>query len=260
MTSQYVFADTDDREVDRLRALQGLLDRGTRQLLTDLPVRRNGRCLEVGAGAGSVATWLGTHVVPDGLVVATDIDTRFLERLDLGANVEVRHHDVTVDPIESATFDLIHARYVLEHIRGWEAVIGRLVAALRPGGWLVLETSDPLTAFLGLSDTGPVGALRLAFDRVFEQSGSDSTLGRRLAGVFAGHGLREIGGEARSQLVPGWSSQQAQAYRLSLQELLPRIVGLELMSDHECHLALDALASADPAFFNHLTIACWGRR
>jgi ubiquinone/menaquinone biosynthesis C-methylase UbiE len=41
------------------------------------------RCLEVGAGRGSMAVWLAEQVGPTGHVVATDVDTRYLERLDV---------------------------------------------------------------------------------------------------------------------------------------------------------------------------------
>ena len=57
-------------------------------------------CLEVGAGNGSVSHWLAQRVGPTGHVVASDIDTRFLDRLAL-PNLEVRRLDVT--QIRSAT-------------------------------------------------------------------------------------------------------------------------------------------------------------
>ena len=58
------------------------------------------RCLEVGAGAGSIAGWLADRVGPSGQVIATDLDTRFLEQ-QARPNLEVRRHDVVRDPLET---------------------------------------------------------------------------------------------------------------------------------------------------------------
>jgi trans-aconitate methyltransferase len=46
------------------------------------------------------------------------------------------------DPLPDAAFDLIHARLVLIHVPEREEVLARLVAALKPGGWMVEEEFD----------------------------------------------------------------------------------------------------------------------
>ncbi len=74
-------------------------------------------------------------------MVAADLDPRFLGGISAG-NVEVRRCDVTRDPLEPTTYDLIHARALLTHMREPLAVLQRLVDALRPEGWLVVEEPD----------------------------------------------------------------------------------------------------------------------
>jgi hypothetical protein len=59
---------------DRLRLLAELLDEGTFPLLAARGLQRGWRCLEMGAGGGSVATWLGQQVAPGGSVLDTVID------------------------------------------------------------------------------------------------------------------------------------------------------------------------------------------
>jgi len=54
------------------------------------------RCLEVGAGGGSIAEWLCDRVGPDGRVVATDLDTRWVAKLSQ-PYLEVRVHDLLED-------------------------------------------------------------------------------------------------------------------------------------------------------------------
>src|SRR6187399_1249805 len=88
----------------RLEQLERISDPVTRGRLEKLGVARGWRCLEVGAGRGSIARWLADRVGPEGRVVATDLDPRFLDDLTL-PNVEVRAHDVLATPFEPGAYD-----------------------------------------------------------------------------------------------------------------------------------------------------------
>lgn len=74
-------------EERRLAAIAEVADGWTRQVLGRVGVAAGWRCLEVGAGSGTVAAWLARLVAARGAgggvgsVVATDLDMRFLERL-----------------------------------------------------------------------------------------------------------------------------------------------------------------------------------
>lgn len=57
-------------------------------------------------------------------------------------NVEVRRHDIRTDPLEPGTYDLAHCRAVLVHLPEPHLVVRRMVAALRSGGWLLVEEGD----------------------------------------------------------------------------------------------------------------------
>ncbi len=134
-------------ERERLTAMAAVCDPTTQRVLLELGLAPHWRCLEVGAGVGSVAAWLSEQVGGDGgSVLATDIDTRFLDELK-AQRLSVLRHDVTKDPLPDATFDLVHARFVLEHLPEREYVIDRLVNSLTPGGLLVIESiaSFPIT-------------------------------------------------------------------------------------------------------------------
>ncbi|MFY0542142.1 class I SAM-dependent methyltransferase [Nannocystis pusilla] len=131
-TNNYALADAaHDAELARLRTIEADWDAKTRRHLQDLGVGPGQRCLEVGAGAGGVARWLSGQVGPGGKVVATDIDPRFLADLKAD-NLEVRRHDIAVDPLETDSYDLVHCRVLLIHMRDPAAVLRRMFAALRP--------------------------------------------------------------------------------------------------------------------------------
>src|SRR5262249_24306207 len=98
-------------------------------------------CLEVGSGNGAVGAWMADRVGPSGYVLLTDIDPRFMERSAYRRppHMELRRHDIGTDPLPQQAFDLIHARLVLCHVPQRQKALARLVAALKPRGWLVVE-------------------------------------------------------------------------------------------------------------------------
>src|SRR5262245_11804479 len=64
-------------EGERLSLLEQIFDPASRRR-RDL-VQPGWRCLEVGAGRGSMAAWLADRVGESGQVVATDVDVTYLE-------------------------------------------------------------------------------------------------------------------------------------------------------------------------------------
>src|SRR5437762_11427577 len=99
----------------RLTLIGECLDGVARRRLEAVGALSGWRCLDVGAGGGSVAALLAELVGPTGTVVATDIDTRFLEE-PTGDGLEVWQHDITADPLPEGAFDLVHTRSLLLHL------------------------------------------------------------------------------------------------------------------------------------------------
>jgi ubiquinone/menaquinone biosynthesis C-methylase UbiE len=136
---QYLFPH-DENEGDRLTALASAFDPITRRHLEALGVADGWRCLEVGAGTGTIAEWLSDRVGPKGHVLATDVSLALMEQRGLTAdNLELRRHDIVSEPLPEGEFDLVHCRLVLEHLPGRLEALARMARALAPGGWLVIE-------------------------------------------------------------------------------------------------------------------------
>jgi 2-polyprenyl-3-methyl-5-hydroxy-6-metoxy-1,4-benzoquinol methylase len=263
--STYVFDQAWQRERDRLGALESLFDGSSRRLLADLGVGAGWRCLEVGCGGGSIATWLADRVGPTGRVLATDLDTRFLAGHGR-ANLEVRTHDVASDPLDEAAFDLIHARAVLVHLPDRQQVLKRLVAALRPGGWLLIEDvdfGDPTARVLGRYMTAPpplpaaTERVYLAVAAVFAANGADPVYGSRLTGTLAEAGLERVAAELHTPVVAGGSEQWT---RGSVEQLASRLVGTGLASAADVELFLGASADPGTYYLPPLMVSAWGRR
>jgi ubiquinone/menaquinone biosynthesis C-methylase UbiE len=187
----YAFDTADVDECVRLEAQTSLWDPFTFRRLDEVGVRPGWRCLEVGAGTGSVARWLLGRVGTDGHVVATDLEPKWFGSL-AGPNCEVRRHDIATDPIEEAEFDLVHLRLVLMHLPARAAVVEKLVRALRPGGWLVIDDYDLSTIGTSHPANAAWATVSSATSRVLESRGADTEYGRKLADALLRAGLDDV--------------------------------------------------------------------
>ena len=254
--ARYLF---DADEYARIHAAESLFDEGTKRLIGALDIALGARCLEVGAGGGSIADWLCALVGEAGQVVATDIDTRSLEAIQGRANLEVRHHDIVVDPVEIGHYDLVHARLVLEHLPEREAVLEKLVLALRPGGWIVVEDVDYVSG-VPVSDLGAVEhehtqSVRL---NVFSASGVAHHLGRELPARLRAHGLEDVRNEGRVWVMEGGSAG-ARWFGISMAHLRGRLVGPDRLTDGEVDRMLELFEDPDWAAFSPIMVTAWGR-
>jgi len=197
--SRYLLDNATREAPVRFAALSALFDPGTIRHLEERGVGRGWHCLEVGGGGGSIASWLADRVGPTGRVLATDIDPRFLELVNL-PNLEVQRHNIATDPLPEATFDLVHARLVLMHLPERERALARMISALKPGGWLIDEEFDAVSLFPNPAINSAEVCLQtqIAVNRLLDDGGVDRLFGRRLIGRLRAHGLISVSGEARS--------------------------------------------------------------
>ncbi|OQW33071.1 MAG: hypothetical protein A4E19_06925 [Nitrospira sp. SG-bin1] len=206
----YRLAATGRREIEdeRLGLLENIFDPISRQRRAC--VQPGWRCLEVGAGRGSMAVWLAQQVGGNGRVVATDVDTTSLNRLDL-PNLQVRRHDILNDSLDAlglASFDLVCARLVLFWLAGkQEIAIRRMVECLRPGGWLIDEDGD----WGMVAPVDPAHSHYIPYQCAWKngewwaERGYDPVFGRTLPVLFDRCGLVDIRHEVSASVVRGGS-------------------------------------------------------
>ena len=199
----YALSKADEnRENERLKNLEAASDAFTIRHLEAVGVTTGWRCLEVGAGGGSIASWLAHCVGPSGSVIATDVDPSRLTGLP--AHVEVRRHDITTDHLEPAACDVAHCRFLLQHLPDPDAALERMVNALAPGGWLVVEEADfGLFELSGAAESAD--ATRILHDLMTRWRSAemlDSYFGRRLPAVIGALELSDVGFDAQTTVVP----------------------------------------------------------
>lgn len=258
--STYVFDNAGAQAGARFSALGALFDPGTIRHLTELGVAEGWHCLEVGAGGGSIADWLCDRVGAAGHVVATDIDPRFLDASGT-PQLEVRRHDIASQPLEEGAFDLVHARLVLVHLPERETALRRIVRALKPGGWLLVEEFDSLSMRPDPA-IDPDEVLLETYDalqRVMTERGVDLRYGRLLTGRLRAHGLVDVDAEGRLFMLQG-GSPGAALCTANFEQLRGAMVQSGLVTNEQIdadlrHLEEQRLIGPSPIMW-----AVWGRR
>ncbi len=246
-------------EKARLSSLTSLYDADTLRLAEHLGLAQGWRCLDVGAGTGSVAELIADRVGPSGSVLAVDLDTRFLDALHR-ENVQVRRLDVSTELLPVAAFDLVHTRLLLEHLPRRDDVLRAMVAALRPGGWLLIQDFDWASADV-VHPASPVHSRIVAAIRTFlESRGYDAHYGRKLPGLLREQGLQDVSTQARSVHVHADPERGVPQWELLADQLAPGLLTLDLVSQDDLD-AFHALWHDDVHdSFAPLMVSCWGRR
>lgn len=218
--TEYVFHTTEDRsERDRLKAIESIFDPATQRRILSTGFMQGWRSLEVGAGAGSVASWLASVSGQSGLTTAIDINTRFLA--ELPAEVRLVSGDICTAAFDAESFDLVHSRYVLIHLPNFLHAIEKMLAVLKPGGWLVLEEPD-FSQARPISGDGAgirsVENVNRAINRMFTDKGMDWSLGAKLPALLQAAGLKDLHVENDPVIAPGGSGI-AKMMRMSARQL-----------------------------------------
>jgi SAM-dependent methyltransferase len=261
--SRYVFDNAVTAETElRFAGLEAALDPSTVRYLTGVGVSDGWACWEVGAGSGSIASWLAERVGPTGSVLATDIDPRFIPASQLD-HLEVARHDVTTGPIPSARYDLIHARLVLSHLPQREDVLVRLAEALRPGGWLVIE--DFCHAFeRGSEPADPDNAqyrnVNTALIEFLERTnGNYSNFATSLPQLLARLRLADVGAEGRLVFGTG-GSPAVQVLEAALRQVGDQMIAAGLVDRSALDEAVTFLRNPSSIVSLPMLISAWGRR
>ncbi|MGH8793118.1 MAG: class I SAM-dependent methyltransferase [Stackebrandtia sp.] len=179
MDKEYIFDTGSDLGREQMEYLADILDGPTTESLEAIDVRPGQRCLDLGAGGGSITRWLAERTGPTGAVVAVDLDTDCLVEQP---GVEIHRHNVDDGLPSDGPYDLIHARLLLMHLSRREAILKTLVDALAPGGWLVVGdiSSRPLKVL-----SAPSRADEVLFDYVQDVSHNVVARGRGVSFEWA---------------------------------------------------------------------------
>jgi SAM-dependent methyltransferase len=253
----------DNQQVEagqRFDALSTLFNPSTFRHAHALGLAGGWRVWEVGAGSPSVPAYFAEQVGADGLVLATDIDTTWLEGAEPA--FEIQRHDVGLEPPPTGLFDLVHARLVLLHVPQRAEALATMVAALKPGGWLLLEEADPaLQPLVCPDETGPeqvlANKLKRDFRKLLADHGVDLAYGRSLPRLLRQAGLIAVQSDG---FFPMGGPACAELERATVEQVGDRMVtgGLATRDELNQHLLNVATGRLDLA--TSPMISAWGRK
>jgi SAM-dependent methyltransferase len=231
-----------DSDEHRLSALESICDPLSIAMLSGVGLTRDWRCLEIGAGRGSIARWLAARC-PYGSVTAIDTDIRHIAGLRI-PNLRVSRHDVVDGPgMPEGSFDLAHVRALLVHLPDRQAVLSRVLSWLAPGGWLVVAEPVlfPVSSRRDLSlHRTLVGFERLMADRL----GSDFRWPLLLPAALSAVGFVDV----KTTTIPVVASVAGainEFWRINLTELGPDLIESGLVDQRTLAGALATLDDPD---------------
>jgi SAM-dependent methyltransferase len=257
----YTFDNDAPAAGERLDLLSAVLDGFTISRLSGVGELTGRRCLELGAGNGSIAGWLADQAGPTARVLATDINTRHIPP-DRG--YAVVRHDLTRDPVPDGSWDVIHARLVLRHLPGRHDILRRLAAALAPGGALVIEEWDPYRGGLVLAAPGPEavslfhGYLTSVEQIILDARAVDLEWPWQVHAAMASAGLVEVDTVVHARSWPGGSAG-ALHHAATIAVLRPKILAAG-MTDEQLNRLSEYLHDPRMVVRGLLSISTVGRR
>jgi SAM-dependent methyltransferase len=247
---------------ERLSLLEIVRDPWTIQNFEKIGVKEGWHCLELAGGGGSIAQWLCRQVGSNGHVVATDLEPRFLETIN-ASNLEVWRHDLLRDRLPEAAFDLVHARAVLTFLPRPAETITKIVATVKPGGWLVLEEPDYVSEVPDPSMRPEAMALSKKAHsalRTFAHSlGYDAGFGRRLYYEVSRNGISDIQAEGSVRMRIG-GTPSARFFKVTLEQLQDQVLKAGLLTTAELEDFRSLLDSPEYRWVGQISFAVWGRR
>jgi SAM-dependent methyltransferase len=258
-TSLFARAKTE-MEAERLRLMAEVFDEHSKSVLESAGLREGMRCLDVGAGAGTMTRWIAGRT-GTGEVVALDREVGRLETRERERNITIIEADLTKEStcslLEAGSFDLIHARSLLGVLVDPDTALRRLLSWLAPGGSVVVSDlwASPLDGTMGEALRR---ALRAGVDLMAGTVGVDPGWATRLPHVLAGHGLQQVGMHVAAPVLTA-ESDHALFVRLSLCLLGEPMMAQGLLTRQQLDTALTDLQDAALVAVPLIMVSAWGR-
>lgn len=143
-TDEYILG-TEAEELERLGFQHHVWVRAAHELFERGGLRAGDRVLDLGCGPGFTTLELARTVGPTGHVLARDQSARFLAHLRRECvRLRLAQVETSLGPVEelelpAGALDAAYARWLFCWLADPGAVLGRVAAALRPGGVLLLQ-------------------------------------------------------------------------------------------------------------------------
>jgi SAM-dependent methyltransferase len=180
---------TSPAEQDRLSLLNRLMNEAA---LRELAIQPGTTVVDFGCGLAQLSLEMARAA--SRRLVGIEHSEEQLARAERHELLDLRQGDVADPPLreeEWGSFDLAHARFVLEHVRDPLRVVRQMVRAVKPSGRVVLQDDDH-DVFRCWPEPPGFTALWRAFQRSYDRIGCDPWIGRRLVSLLHEAGVAPV--------------------------------------------------------------------
>lgn len=237
-----------------------------------LPRLRPGmRLLDVGCGPGTITAGLARAVAP-GEVIGVDVVPAVLEQANahlptIGVtNVRFEVASAYELPYPDASFDVVHAHQVLQHLTRPVDALREMLRVLKPGGLVGVRDADYAT-MQAWPQLPEIDRWRDLYHSLTAHNGAEADAGRQLPAWLreAGFGDVDASGDvvlfAEPESVGNWAL--AWANRILHSSVAEQAVEYGLSNEAELRAISDAwrrLAATPDAVFMYVNIRCLASR
>ena len=267
-SDEYVMGRTSE-EYQRLRSQAQLWNPASRRLFQQAGLQAGMSCLDVGCGPGEVMRILGEIAGSGGQVTGLDVDGRIgreaLDTLQDGSDTRFAFVEGDVESdltFPEASFDVTFTRITLVHVKDPVAVLRRMYAWTKPGGYVLVQEYDfhPLAVH---PEWPGMAELEKVFHGVFAKAGRDLRLGCKLPALFAEAGIgAPDGSDIAAHLGP--FSQFGPLLQATYSSLLPAALKWGLTSEEESEEfsreVVHAMSQTEYSVLSPLLIGVWKRK
>lgn len=241
-------APTTERHLDRAGLLTGLT------------------VVDVGCGGGDVTFALARRVGHKGQIIGIDLDEEKLGWARAEARAQGLEHvrfetANVIQPWPVTGVDLIYARFILTHLREPEAMLARALAALKPGGRILIEDID-FPGHFASPECPAVDRYVELYMKLSRHRGGDPLIGRRLGLLLETAGYTAV----ETALIQPFSRQDGakDIALLTFEAIAEGLVAEKLASTSEiagiARELKDFAARADTIISMPRIFQAWGRK
>ncbi len=168
---------------------------------------------------------------------------------------------MTLDDVPDGQFHLVHARHVLSHLPARNEAMERMITALRPGGWVLIEDYDHVMPFVCVDAHRPehdrANKVHAGVRALLAGHGLDLEYARGLPRVLHEAGLREVGADAYFSLTAPAGNMLGIA---NVSQMRQALIARELATNEEVDGHLRAMADGTITIGTLPLISAWGRQ
>lgn len=218
----------------RLSILNRVYNPYSMELLKNIPINDDARIIDFGCGTAQLSIWMAKNLTPNGKVYAVDASQ---EQLNIARdeaakanvnNIEFIHSTIDALPDLKEKVDLVTSRLLLIHLAQPQKALQKMLAFLKPGGYLVCEDAS-LSRVGAYPASEALNTMKYYFKAHLMRQNKNPDMGLALLSMFKALGVENIQYQI-SQPILSTPEEKSLMY-LSLSSIYHKLQELNLIDE-----------------------------